>query len=407
MNTPIKAAINIVIVCVLAGLTAQGKLASTNAAVNTGNCIVSKNAADSPIHSTIQQGLDDVACLTLDIRAGTYEENVVISRSVALIGAGQNATIIDGRQLGRVVEIKSGATVLLKSLAVQNGRIADIGGGIYTEYGTDVEIEDAAILSNTAALGGARNLGFGGGIYNSSDMTIANSVIAYNIAEGWGGGIDHYGPSLLVLNTTIAENRSGSLGGGILSNGTSGADYDLRIENSTIARNHGTAGLSYYSVGGIPDAVRLINSIVAENAGSQCTGNIINSGGNVVSDNTCSNIAQQAAGLNSAGLQPVGSTWAIPLASASAAIDAISLLGTCAHRDQRGVQRPQDGNNDSLARCDAGALEMTAQDFGNNATPTPGLTRHQDRLQFRHPHRPCSIAQLASIAARHSRTSAK
>jgi hypothetical protein len=362
----------------LIGSSAVPNVPSVHAATGSGDCIISTISADLPQFATIQQGLDDANCLRLDIRQGIYAENLVIRRDVALVGAGQQRTIIDGQQLGRVIVIKQGTTVLIKGVTVKNGRIADIGGGIYTEYGTDVEIDDTAVLSNTAALGGERNLGFGGGIYNSSDMTIANSVIAWNVAEGWGGGIDHYGPSLLIVNTTIAENRSGSLGGGVLSNGYPGGQYDLRIENSTIARNLGTSGLSYYSLGGIPDAVRIVNSIIADNGGNQCAGNVLMSGTNVVSDSSCGNVNGQNAGLSANGLKPMNGSWAIALTTASPAMDAISLPGACPVRDQFGVLRPQDGNSDGSAWCDAGALETTTSNQGGTpeptGTPIPGGT---------------------------------
>jgi hypothetical protein len=346
------------------------------AAPEAGQCVVSTQTADGPTHASIQLAVNDSQCQDVVIGVGRYVENVTIARDVRISGAGQLKTQIDGDRVGRVMHIKQGADVVVRDVTIQNGEIADIGAGIYTEYGTHVDLSSVAILSNTAKLGGARNLGFGGGIYNSSDMTIVNSVIAYNVAEGWGGGIDHYGPSLLIVNSTIAENTSGSTGGGILSNGYPTGQYDLRIENSTIARNKGASGLAYYNLGGIPDAVRLVNSIVAENQGAQCSGNIINSGGNAVSDGTCGSVAQTLVALDPAGLMVLGDTMGIRLTAQSMAWDRITLDGTCAHEDQRGVARPQDGDLNGVVACDAGAIEMTAADFGATPaqTPTPGIS---------------------------------
>ncbi len=46
------------------------------------------------------------------------------------------------------------------------------------------------------------------------------------------------------------------------------------------------------------------------------------------------------------------------LTSASPAIDLVPLAAACPPADQRGVTRPQDGDGDREARCDAGSFEL-------------------------------------------------
>ncbi len=61
------------------------------------------------------------------------------------------------------------------------------------------------------------------------------------------------------------------------------------------------------------------------------------------------------------GLEPLamngGRTPTHALLPTSPAVDVVPSAAACAGDDQRGVSRPQDGNDDGEARCDAGAFE--------------------------------------------------
>jgi hypothetical protein len=61
--------------------------------------------------------------------------------------------------------------------------------------------------------------------------------------------------------------------------------------------------------------------------------------------------------LNAALGNNGGLTQTHALVTGSPAIDAVTTSCPPPDKDQRGVPRPQDGNNDSVARCDIGAFE--------------------------------------------------
>jgi hypothetical protein len=75
------------------------------------------------------------------VAKGLYKENVTISFNLRVIGAGANATTIDGRGVNRVVAVfSSKAHVTLSKLTLQNGAITDAtgeGGGIYNAGNND------------------------------------------------------------------------------------------------------------------------------------------------------------------------------------------------------------------------------------------------------------------------------
>ena len=53
--------------------------------------------------ATIQRGIDAVAGSTVHVAAGTYNENVVIAKSLDLIGASSTTTVMDGNNTGNTV----------------------------------------------------------------------------------------------------------------------------------------------------------------------------------------------------------------------------------------------------------------------------------------------------------------
>ncbi|MBC8273987.1 MAG: DUF1565 domain-containing protein [Chloroflexi bacterium] len=74
--------------------------------------------------ATIQYGISHVADDgTVHVAAGTYHENLSITRALNLTGAGAQNTIIDGGGSGRVLEISSvpGEANIITGFTIQNG----------------------------------------------------------------------------------------------------------------------------------------------------------------------------------------------------------------------------------------------------------------------------------------------
>ena len=208
---------------------------------------------------------------------------------------------------------------------------ADRGGGIYNFQNGHLTVNNSTLSANTA--------NFGGGIYNEQDMTVNNSTLSNNVADS-GGGIFHagfYNGVATINNSTLAANRATLSGGGI--NQSSGT-------------------------------ITAVNTIIASSpTGGDCASIITSGGFNIDSDGSC--------GLNNTGdissttplLGPLadngGDTLTHALLPGSPAIDNGDDV-TCAaapvlNQDQRGRLRPVDGNGDSIAHCDIGAVEFTPQ----------------------------------------------
>ncbi|MEM7118191.1 MAG: hypothetical protein AAF614_37525 [Chloroflexota bacterium] len=193
-------------------------------------------------HPTIQTAVDDPSCDKVVLAAGTYAENVMVTRSVRVVGSGNLESIIDGTSSGTVVTIASELDVRLKNLVVQHGR-NQLGGGIYNDS-SKLRLT-SVVLSNNMAVPGPAGLGEGGGLYNDGgQVVIKASALTGNSATPRGGGI--YNTGKLTLNNTFLSN-GGVIGGGFYNT----ASGTVTIRNSSFSASGGQVGNHFYNDGGV------------------------------------------------------------------------------------------------------------------------------------------------------------
>ncbi len=294
------------------------------------------------------------------IAAATYPENLNITANLALTGAGALNTIIDGKEIARVISIENtSAIVTISRVTIRHGVAA--GGGGILNWGT-LTVNASTITANSASSSYSAT---GGGVYNSGTLTINNSTLSANAGTTnfiYGGAIYNSG-TLAVNNCTLSGNHAGGFtgggGGGIYN------DSVAIIDNTTISGNSGTPnGGGIYNNG----TVTLQNSIVANStAGGNCYGTMTSNGYNLSSDTTC-NFAQNG-DLNNTNPQlgPLqsngGPTQTMALLTGSPAIDAGNPAGCTDNQghllktDQRGQPRP---DKLDTGGCDMGAYENPA-----------------------------------------------
>jgi hypothetical protein len=303
---------------------------------------------------------------SIKVAAATYTENLTIGHSLKITGVSAQTTIIDGGGVNTVVTISSGNNVTLSNFTIRNGSTSGIING------ATLTIKNSTVSGNQAHLHcvGLQCFAYGGGIYNGGRMTINASTISGNNAfvscpqnhscTFSGGGIANFGMlALTIINSTISGNTAGDGSSASPGAGIYNQAGTVAVSSSTIDGNF-AGGIS--SPGG---KVTLQNSIVASNAGGNCSGAGVSSNGyNLSSDNTCN--LSNAGDMNNVDpiLGPLqnngGPTQTMAVTSGSPAIDAGNPLGcTDSHgnllkTDQRGM--PRRDSEDSVG-CDLGAYE--------------------------------------------------
>lgn len=282
----------------------------------------------------------------------TVTGSIVNSNSSNAVGGIFNpgiATVIDSSVSGNTSRTDAGGIgnpttgrLMVVDSTISDNEAALLAGGIANPGGT-VTVSDSTISGNSAEFGG----GFGGG----GAIMLNNSTFSGNSSRTDGGGLAIIGPPPVApaLNSvTITNNTADSDGDGIGDGGGIATPAPLSVSNTIIAGNRSFGGQA-------PD----------------CKGPIASQGYNLIESTTGCTIMGDTTGNitgQDANLGPLaysgGTTQTHALLPGSPAIDAgnPTTLGSganvCEPMDQRGVNRPQDGDGNGQARCDIGSFEV-------------------------------------------------
>jgi len=318
--------------------------------------------------------------------------NTTISENNALQGAGIYArddeveivesfildNVADGAGGGIYLHTSQGTPTLEVSRTSISGNRATTGsgGGIHNDGG-HVEVIDSTISGNDAGI-------IGGGISTNGQSSPATLIVLRSTIDDneatQGGGIYIREDNVTITNSTISGNRAvseGAAGGGIYNAFVPDNGTVITLINTTVAFNSSSqlsANSGIHNAGAAGEVV-IHNTIVAENSPVDCSGPVTSQGNNLDSDDSCSLNAGGDISNGDADLGPLddngGPTETHALLSGSDAIDT-GNNAACAddpvdNEDQRGEDRPEDGDGNGSAICDIGAYEAP----GIAPTPVP------------------------------------
>ncbi len=267
------------------------------------------------------------------------------------------------------------------------------GGAVYVHLyqNNDTFTVDETSFVENGVIGG--DIGLGGAISGGNGrVTITNTLFAGNqvarpdesdgFLDGSGGAVAFAEQArITIANSTFTANRAE----GISFNANGGAIYivnntqQFSIINSTIVGNF--AGWVGGGISSSPNGV-LRNTIIAHNVADngeeawgiqqQCSARLGNGGNNLQYPDRNPNLNFFNEVVCATGItidDPLlasladngGPTWSMALQFGSPAID-VGSNPTCAvapihNRDQRGEERPSDGNGNGIPTCDIGAFE--------------------------------------------------
>jgi CSLREA domain-containing protein len=292
-------------------------------------------------------------------------------------------------------------TVTVTDSTISDNTAETEGGGIANGCDGAVTVTDSTISGNKSGVGSISG-GQGGGIFSDHDgpLTVTRSTISGNTAAagssssdggGEGGGIysnnDLETPTTTttITNSTISGNTAagdGAIGGGVFNE-----DGLTVIEFSTITLNTAADGKGSGVASFCDDqtSTEVLSSIISANTNTDvdfvkssddCVvppdiNSFVSNGYNLIGDGNATGAFNQTGdqtGVSDPGLDPLdsygGPTQTHRLQSDSPAIDAgpptdgDPIACPPPDTDQRGFERPQDGNADATPTCDIGSFEL-------------------------------------------------
>ena len=191
--------------------------------------------------------------------------SMTISSALTIQGPGANALAVNGGGTDRIFFVTGDSSKTISGLTLTNGHAVGSdnnggGGAIFNVGGGPMS--NASLTLDSCAITGSTADTFGGGILNFDKLTVSNSTISGNTANGaaiGGGGIDSVG-DLTMKNSTLSGNSApnATSGGGGLFSGA-----PAQISNSTITNNQASFVAGGIAVGNF--SVTVGNSIIAAN----------------------------------------------------------------------------------------------------------------------------------------------
>lgn len=219
-------------------------------------------AADGSNPGTDEISFDD--SLNLNAVAGEItltDGQLVIDSDVTINGPGVSQLAVNADAKSRVLFVQSNVAAAIKGITLTNG-IADLrGGGVYNSG--DLLLSETVVANSRTRFWtpAPQSWDGGGGIFNDGALSVVNSVVRGNYSADEGGGI--YNPrtgngTIEIVNSQLIENSVRWWGGGIYSDHRSTLIRDSRISN-----NSSQIGSGVYIAFG---SAVITNSLVTDNS---------------------------------------------------------------------------------------------------------------------------------------------
>ncbi len=332
------------------------------------------DADPSPNHCTIGGAILNAANGdVIQVAPGVYPETLSISKSVLILGLGEDASevVIDASgivQSNGAVSVGGAIESALENLTITgaltqnpNPSFASLGGGITVSSGS-LTLLDVRVTGN-------RTVSNGGGVHargTLASVVIYNSTIDNNVAGSNGAGVYITdGATAEIYNSTISGNTDGpeasSTGAVNVRSGSS-----LLMNHSTVVDND-VAGFNSGVVVDGGGVATIANSVLANNVGRDCSGSFTDSSGyNLVETVPVGDCTLLVGSTSIEGVDPDlgpladngGATPTHLPSQTSPALDSAfqdSGLSCSEFDDQRGLARP------SGFGCDIGSVELQVE----------------------------------------------
>lgn len=180
---------------------------------------------------TIQEAINSNNVTENDIifvYEGTYLENVVINKSVTLIGENRDSTVVDGGGIDSVVSITVN-NVIVNGFTMKNSGMSPYDNGISVERSSGSVISRNRITNNNDGIG----------LHYSNNNVISNNIISSNNFDGIGL---YSSSSNVISGNTLSYNYDGI--------GSYSSNYNV-ISSNILSNNYYGIYLTFYSYNSI------------------------------------------------------------------------------------------------------------------------------------------------------------
>ncbi|MEM3696359.1 MAG: pectinesterase family protein [Candidatus Bathyarchaeia archaeon] len=175
---------------------------------------------------TIQEAINNASSGdTIFVRNGTYYENVVINKSITLVGEHRDFTVINGNKTGHVVTIEAD-NVSIQGFTIMKSYDGQYGGIFIRSLSIGNVITNNKIIENS----------YGIYLYLSSNNNISNNLISNNL---YGIGLTSCSNNFIFSNTIISNINDGI---NLFTSFNNFISYNVILHNSL-------NGISLYSSG--------------------------------------------------------------------------------------------------------------------------------------------------------------
>jgi nitrous oxidase accessory protein len=216
---------------------------------------------------------------TIFIAPGTYSENVLVNKTVSLVGEDQNSTVINMHSDRFANESATALEVTADGVFIENLTVTNATKAIWVNQANNVSIHSCSIVSNI----------WGIWLQNSTECSIRDNMVFDNWGGdsnlGYGAGIDLYNSN----NSIIAGNyvSSGNLVAIWL-----GLSHNNKVENNTCVNNKSGIGLDRANENTVEDNTVLLDDILVSDSSHNLVkrNRVLDGGGIGVGDRSFSNM---------------------------------------------------------------------------------------------------------------------
>jgi len=138
---------------------------------------------------------------TVYVRQGTYFENIVVNKTISLVGENKSMTVINGNKTGTTISVKA-LNATIEEFTITNGT----NGGLVISDAGGIIVRNNVIINNLGPKYPSYFSGAGMVVHNSINCLVSRNLVKFNDKTAIKIGSSH---KIIIDNNTIQNNGEG------------------------------------------------------------------------------------------------------------------------------------------------------------------------------------------------------